>query len=44
MPLAKIFVGYDVDLLNMTVHALRISSIAFLITGFIFLPLHSSQH
>lgn len=34
VPLAKIFVGYDVDLLNMTVHALRISSIAFLITGF----------
>ena len=34
VPLAKIFVGYDVDLLNMTVHALRISSISFLITGF----------
>ena len=34
VPLAKIFVGYDVDLLNMTVHALRISSLAFLITGF----------
>lgn len=34
IPLAKIFVGYDVDLLNMTVHALRISSLAFLITGF----------
>lgn len=34
VPLAKIFVGYDVDLLNMTVYALRISSIAFLITGF----------
>ncbi|WP_270395163.1 MATE family efflux transporter [Mediterraneibacter massiliensis] len=34
VPLAKIFVGYDMDLLNMTVHALRISSLAFLITGF----------
>lgn len=34
VPLAKIFVGYDADLLNMTVHALRISSLAFLITGF----------
>lgn len=34
IPLAKIFVGYDVDLLNMAVHALRISSLAFLITGF----------
>ena len=34
IPLAQIFVGYDVDLLNMTVHALRISSLAFLITGF----------
>lgn len=34
IPLAQIFVGYDVDLLNMTVHALRISSFAFLITGF----------
>lgn len=34
VPLAKIFVGYDADLLNMTVYALRISSLAFLITGF----------
>ena len=34
IPLAQIFVGYDVDVLNMTVHALRISSLAFLITGF----------
>lgn len=34
VPLAGIFVGYDADLLNMTVHALRISTIAFLITGF----------
>lgn len=33
-PLAKIFVGYDMDLLNMTIHALRISSLAFLLTGF----------
>lgn len=34
VPLAKIFVGYDMALLNMTAHALRISSLAFLITGF----------
>ncbi|MDO5409825.1 MAG: MATE family efflux transporter [Lachnospiraceae bacterium] len=34
LPLAHIFVGYDAALLGMTVHALRISTIAFLITGF----------
>ena len=44
VPLAKIFVGYDMDLLNMTVHALRISSLAFLITELMSLLLHFSQH
>lgn len=33
-PLAKIFVGYDRELLGMTVHALRIASTAFLVVGF----------
>lgn len=32
--LAEIFVGYDTGLLKMTVHALRISTIAFLLLGF----------
>ena len=34
VPLAKIFVGYDADLLAMTVHALRIFTLSFLIIGF----------
>ncbi|AFQ43789.1 MATE family efflux transporter [Desulfosporosinus meridiei] len=33
-PLAKVFVGYDQDLYDMTVHAFRIFAIAFLLTGF----------
>lgn len=33
-PLSLIFVGYDADLLTMTIHALRISSLAFFIVGF----------
>ena len=33
-PLAKVFVGYDVELLQMTVHAFRLFSLTFLISGF----------
>ncbi|MGL5512163.1 MAG: hypothetical protein ACRDBM_02850, partial [Sporomusa sp.] len=33
MPLAKIFVGYDIKLLEMTCHGFRIFSISFLFTG-----------
>jgi len=33
LPLAAVFVGYDAVLLDMTVHAFRISSTAFLIAG-----------
>lgn len=33
-PLSMIFVGYDPGLLTMTVHALRISSLSFIIVGF----------
>lgn len=32
--LARIFVGYDPELLKMTIHALRISTLAFLLLGF----------
>lgn len=34
IPLSKIFVGYDAGLFEMTVHALRIAGISFLIMGF----------
>ena len=34
LPLSDIFVGYDMTLFKMTVHALRISTISFLIVGF----------
>lgn len=34
VPLGKLFVGYDQDLFEMAVHALRISSTAFLVAGF----------
>lgn len=34
VPLSKLFVGYDAALFDMTVHALRISTISFLIVGF----------
>lgn len=34
LPLAGIFVGYDTGLLEMTVHALRISTLAFVVIGF----------
>lgn len=34
VPLSNIFVGYDQTLYNMTVYALRISSISFIIVGF----------
>ena len=33
-PLAKVFVGYDAELLQMTVHAFRLFSLTFLISGF----------
>ena len=33
-PLSKVFVGYDPELFNMTVRALRIASSAFLVVGF----------
>lgn len=33
-PLAKIFVGYDEQLYNMTVHAFRIFSFSFILAGF----------
>ncbi len=33
-PLGRVFVGYDPDLLAMTVRAFRISSLAFLLVGF----------
>lgn len=33
-PLSSIFVGYDAELFAMTVHAFRISTIAFLLVGF----------
>ena len=33
-PLSKIFVGYDAELLEMTGHAFRIYSLAFLLCGF----------
>lgn len=33
-PLSKVFVGYDRELFNMTVRALRIASSAFLVVGF----------
>ena len=33
-PLAKVFVGYDAVLLQMTVHAFRLFSLTFLISGF----------
>lgn len=32
-PLVKIFVGYDIDLFNMTCHGFRLYSLAFLIMG-----------
>lgn len=32
--LSKVFVGYDVDLYNMTVYAFRIISFCFLLSGF----------
>lgn len=32
-PLVRIFVGYDADLLNLTVHAFRIYAVAFLFMG-----------
>lgn len=34
VPLAKLFVGYDQALFDMTVHALRISTTAFVVVGF----------
>ncbi len=34
VPLGRVFVGYDPDLLAMTVRAFRISSLAFLLVGF----------
>lgn len=34
VPLSKVFVGYDAALFDMTVHALRISTVSFLIVGF----------
>ncbi len=34
VPLGKIFVGYDAELLEMTVHAFRICSIMFIVCGF----------
>lgn len=34
VPLAKLFVGYNQDLFQMTVHALRISTTAFIVVGF----------
>lgn len=34
VPLGKLFVGYDQNLFEMAVHALRISSVAFLAAGF----------
>lgn len=34
LPLAKLFVGYNPELLNMTVRALRISTVSFVIVGF----------
>lgn len=34
LPLAKIFVGYDIELLNLTVHAFQIFSCAFIFAGF----------
>jgi len=34
IPLSKIFIGYDATLLEMTVHALRISTLAFVLIGF----------
>ena len=33
-PLAKVFVGYDAELLQMTAHAFRLFSLTFLISGF----------
>ena len=33
VPLAKLFVGYDSDLSSLTVHAFRITSIAFIFSG-----------
>ncbi|MCM1024777.1 MAG: MATE family efflux transporter, partial [Prevotella sp.] len=33
-PLAKLFVGYNPELLDMTVRALRISTVSFVIVGF----------
>ncbi len=33
-PLSNIFVGYDASLFEMTVHALRISTVAFFLVGF----------
>lgn len=33
-PLAQIFVGYNLDLFTMTVRALRISTVSFVIVGF----------
>ncbi len=33
LPLGQFFVGYDAELLDLTVHAFRISSIAFLMVG-----------
>ena len=41
LPLSDIFVGYDMTLFKMTVHALRISTISFLIVGFNILRLPS---
>lgn len=34
LPLARLFVGYDVALCDMTVHAFRISTLAFVLVGF----------
>lgn len=34
VPLSHIFVGYDTTLFHMTLHALRVSTISFLIVGF----------
>ena len=33
-PLASVFVGYDADLLSLTVHAFRIYQVSFLLAGF----------
>ena len=34
VPLSRLFVGYDATLFEMTVHAIRIAGVSFLIMGF----------